>query len=603
MDIFNSLDVIGQFFVVAMLIEFVAEFLYFRRIGTSIKSVIVTTGVLGTFVGIVYGLYNFDTSNIEQSIPQLLDGLKTAFVTSVLGMIGAILITITDKIQEHRNRKLEQNSEKDILIDIVTELKNMNNKIEKLENIEKSNLEISDRLSALERLNNEISKLGNLEQLSQLSKLENIEKSNSEIANRLSALETLTNEISKLDKLEKIEEHSLDISTKVGKLVMLESSTTQALQILQDIDQKSSNISEQLGKLETIDSSIQELKNNQNEQNQILIEAFGKNFEEMNQLLEKTFQKISEGASKEIIKALEDVIRDFNNNLVDSFGENFKQLNHAVIELVQWQENYKTTIQEMETNLKIAIEAIKSSETSLSTIADKQKEIDDVYTKLSSIIETYKYQTDEVNRHLQTYAELSDKAKEVFPNIEKQIKDISDNFQMTTGAIVAELSEMLKNIEEKQTASIENIRNSVEENSKSMVEAIAQSTNTITNKFTDMVQNVEEKQTETIRKLETLISDVNLAIEQNGEKITTALNQVNTEFETNKDKIISTLENQTNVISETLRKEVEAIEKISQELPNQLQDFGDTVTTLTSHFMDNYKTFLENAKKLMDSSN
>ncbi|HIC10947.1 MAG TPA: hypothetical protein EYO61_06305, partial [Campylobacterales bacterium] len=181
MDIFNSLDVIGQFFVVAMLIEFVAEFLYFRRIGTSIKSVIVTTGVLGTFVGIVYGLYNFDTSNIEQSIPQLLDGLKTAFVTSVLGMIGAILITITDKIQEHRNRKLEQNSEKDILIDIVTELKNMNNKIEKLENIEKSNLEISDRLSALERLNNEISKLGNLEQLSQLSKLENIEKSNSEI--------------------------------------------------------------------------------------------------------------------------------------------------------------------------------------------------------------------------------------------------------------------------------------------------------------------------------------------------------------------------------------------------------------------------------------
>ncbi len=541
MDIFNSLDSIGQFFVVVMLTEFFIEFFYFRRIGTSIKSVIVTTGVLGTFVGIVYGLSNFDTSNIEQSIPQLLDGLKTAFVTSVLGMIGAILITITDKLQEHRNRKLEQNSEKDILIDIVTELQNLNGKIEKLDNIEKSNSEISNRLSALETLKNEISKFGNLDQLSQLSKLDNIEKSNSEISNRLSALETLKNEISKLDKLEKIEEHSLDISTKVGKLVMLESSTTQALQMIQDINQKSSKISEKLDKLQTIDSSIQELKDNQNKQNQILIEAFGKNFEEMNQLLEKTFQKISEGASKEIIKALEDVIRDFNNNLVESFGKNFERLDHAVIELVEWQENYKTTIQEMETNLKTAIEAIKSSETSLSTIADKQKEIDGIYNKLSTIIETYKHQTDEVNRHLQTYADLSEKAKEVFPNIEKHIVDISNNFQMTTGAIVAE--------------------------------------------FGDIFEKIEKKQTETISKLETLISNVDLAIEQNGKKITTALNQINAEFENHKDEIISTLE------------------QISKELPNQLQAFGDTVTTLTNHFIDNYNTFLENAKKLMDSSN
>ena len=163
-----------------MLVEFVAELFYFRKIETSIKSVIVTTGVLGTFVGIVYGLYNFDTSNIEQSIPQLLDGLKTAFVTSVLGMFGAIVITTMDKLQEHRNRKLKQNSEKDILIDIVTELQNMNRKIEKLESLEQLS-----QLSKLETLEKGIS------QLDQLSKLANIEKSNLEISNRLSALERL----------------------------------------------------------------------------------------------------------------------------------------------------------------------------------------------------------------------------------------------------------------------------------------------------------------------------------------------------------------------------------------------------------------------------
>lgn len=50
-----------------------------------------TIGVLGTFVGIMKGLAEFDVQHINESIPALLDGLKTAFVTSAVGMIGAIL--------------------------------------------------------------------------------------------------------------------------------------------------------------------------------------------------------------------------------------------------------------------------------------------------------------------------------------------------------------------------------------------------------------------------------------------------------------------------------------------------------------------------------
>jgi len=99
---------------------------------------------------------------------------------------------------------------------------------------------------------------------------------------------------------------------------------------------------EKLEKLDTIDSSIQDsktaiidLKNNQNKQNQVLIEAFGKNFEEMNQLLDKIFQKISEGASKEIIQALEQVIRDFDDKLTTQFGENFKEMNYLLDKIFQ----------------------------------------------------------------------------------------------------------------------------------------------------------------------------------------------------------------------------------------------------------------------------
>lgn len=47
-------------------------------------------GILGTFVGIVVGLFTFDPSQIDESIKDLLGGLRTAFVTSVFGMAFTI---------------------------------------------------------------------------------------------------------------------------------------------------------------------------------------------------------------------------------------------------------------------------------------------------------------------------------------------------------------------------------------------------------------------------------------------------------------------------------------------------------------------------------
>ena len=57
-----------------------------------LPSVISTLGVLGTFLGITMGLLGFDTSDLDQSIPLLLDGLKTAFFTSLLGMLGSLIL-------------------------------------------------------------------------------------------------------------------------------------------------------------------------------------------------------------------------------------------------------------------------------------------------------------------------------------------------------------------------------------------------------------------------------------------------------------------------------------------------------------------------------
>lgn len=53
-------------------------------------------GILGTFVGVVIGLLHFDTSKIDESIPALLEGLKTAFLTSIFGMTAAMMFNVLD---------------------------------------------------------------------------------------------------------------------------------------------------------------------------------------------------------------------------------------------------------------------------------------------------------------------------------------------------------------------------------------------------------------------------------------------------------------------------------------------------------------------------
>lgn len=65
------------------------------------KNEIVSLGVLGTFVGIAIGLFHFDVTDIKSSMPQLLEGLKTAFITSGVGIFFSILLSIFKPVQNN----------------------------------------------------------------------------------------------------------------------------------------------------------------------------------------------------------------------------------------------------------------------------------------------------------------------------------------------------------------------------------------------------------------------------------------------------------------------------------------------------------------------
>jgi len=70
------------------------------------KNEIVSLGVLGTFIGIAIGLFHFDVTHLKESMPLLLEGLKTAFITSGVGIFFSIIISILKPKKETKNEML-----------------------------------------------------------------------------------------------------------------------------------------------------------------------------------------------------------------------------------------------------------------------------------------------------------------------------------------------------------------------------------------------------------------------------------------------------------------------------------------------------------------
>lgn len=188
----------------------------------NLKGEMTGLGILGTFVGICLGLWQFDTGSIKESIPPLLEGLKTAFITSIAGIGCSVAVAIAQSILPSRYAK--------------------------------SGDPATDRITELIRLLDET--------------------------------------------MQGVREGQVEM---VGDMKGLRAEMGEAL------------------------------------------------------------GKLAEGATREIIAALEAVIRDFNHNLQEQFGENFKQLNEACGKLLVWQQQHREQVEAATAALEAAKAAVETS--------------------------------------------------------------------------------------------------------------------------------------------------------------------------------------------------------------------------------------------------
>lgn len=298
---------------------------YNQKISDQAPTILTTLGIFATFFAIALGLLKFDSINIQDSVPALLDSMKTAFWASVFGVGGALTFNI---------RKL----------------------IEKTEFVDDSDIdrELLKEIKGLRVENNQ-----NIKQLAQAKTDEYI--ANQELLRELKGLRFENNQ------------------------------------------------------------NIRELVNAQTE----------------------ALDKISKSSSEELVKALQEVIRDFNAKINEQFGENFKQLNDAVGKLLIWQDQYKGYIEESTDSLTTITKDIRKVIVQFETIAadssiitnnskiliDNTQKFKIVAEHLEATLGNLDSQRNAINKQLEILSLLVSKASNDLPEINNKILGIATTMQ------------------------------------------------------------------------------------------------------------------------------------------------------------------------------
>ena len=91
-------------------------------------------GVLGTFVGISYGLWNFDSDEVTKSLPPLLAGLKSAFFSSIVGMFLSSSMKIISFFRKSYIEESKTDNYNEKMISLMETLESSNSNIFSLVN-------------------------------------------------------------------------------------------------------------------------------------------------------------------------------------------------------------------------------------------------------------------------------------------------------------------------------------------------------------------------------------------------------------------------------------------------------------------------------------
>lgn len=255
---------------------------------------------------------------------------------------------------------------------------------------------------------------------------------------------------------------------------------------------------------------------------------------EINDSFKNFAEKIAESSTDALVKALEKVIADFNTLLNELVSESFKELSTAMVKLTEWQENYKTHVDETQskintllTHMTATVEMLESSSERIAQIDGSLESIDSSISSLSvsaedisEHIENLKLQNETLKEGITSIKQIGDEAKTVMPAVEKQINNLTNKLESTVlnvtekfeansslvgefvGKAIKDIQKAVDNHTESIQTSIEGIDKGLEEELSKALSLLAGSLASLSAKFVEDYQPLTERLKEIVRMSE-----------------------------------------------------------------------------------------------------
>lgn len=373
-----------------------------------IPSVFATIGILGTFLGIYFGLKEFDVKNINESIPNLLEGLKTAFLTSIVGVSLSMISSYVSKIVLKR-----------------AEL-NLPPKP-------------TDELDALQ----EISKV-----------LKEFKEQNHQDA------DTLNNSL--------VGENDHSISVQIIKLknqlIDLEKKYDVHVRILESI--KGSLGGDDDTSLLT---QFQKLRSEQNDNIKLILNSMSENNKLLSAKFDEFSKLLARNNTEALVEVMKRATDEFNKQMsaiVERLvQENFKELNDSVQRMNQWQKENKEMIKSLTDQFIKVSKEFEISSVAIKEITENTRKLTDENSHLSKLIqelqkvmiEDKKFQeiVNKLTLTINTLKENTDEFDKTTQKLNEWVKN-QMNFTESVAVLIKKMDELKTDINQNFWNRIEN---------------------------------------------------------------------------------------------------------------------------------------------------
>lgn len=588
--------------------EFFSEFTVCKSCGINTRIIdagagtLVGLGLLGTFLGLTLGIQGFDSSNsdnIQSSIQSLLDGMGTAFLTSLLGMFLSLVYTIFEKVWRNGLAKrlydLNQKLDDDYYIDDV-ELSAYNQKVISSEVTKKFSEELNSVSNAL------------FDRISPLMHYQNSEGHDVPVANAIR--EILTNNEEQTRALKSFSSDlALELNDRLDETLsrqmqqrlipLMESVDNTTKTVVEHIDQMALSVSSPA--TDMIERVVEELK------------------ESLMGIMEEFKSTLSKNATNEL------------ENLALSLGTATK----AIAEFPQNMANISDVLQLTITEVRNSIAEISNSSAAANSSAMKQMQeqivfatnsISNAITEVKDVMNNITQSSEQSSNDLieKVAKSTSDMSSFMHQTMEQLAGVMQTSVQAMSDDIARQQTDLLV-LQEGTTSEVKKVVAQLSASWQESSEAILSQTENLLSRFDntiermsttnsavsgtmDLFQQAQSNITGSTAHLQTITGDMRTATEtfRKGQtEYSLSLEKVQKETEEKLHEVVELFETAGNATDEYVEKfEVikNGLGQIFSQIQNGLNEYSRSVSASLQKYLDSYSTSLTSTTDALAST-